>query len=197
MPSRARPPFTARPPARAQRRARVRGRGSRGVEGLLDAPHAGPAWPGPRARGSTSASPCRCRARPRWRPRACRPCEDGTQELRAPLPVGLEDRQVDVAVADVTASGDERALLLGEGRDHRARNAGIAARGTTASMMSSAPAALATKKAFSRARDQLPAGLGRQHVDVERPQLARAARRGAHVLVQPLRVVVLSSTTTR
>ena len=58
--------------------------------------------------------------------------------------VGLEDREVDVAVADVAAARDRARRCAAASSATFARYSGIAARGTTTSTMSSAPVALAT-----------------------------------------------------
>ena len=55
----------------------------------------------------------------------------------------------------------------------------MAARGITASMMSSAPAALVTKNSRSRAAMSDAPGVRGQHVDVERAEVRRAASRAA------------------
>ena len=83
-------------------------------------------------------------------PRAHARREQGVEQPAARLGVGLEHAHVDVAVARVPAPGHERPVLGGE-LATRAMYAGIEARGTTTSIMSSAPLALATQNAFSRA----------------------------------------------
>ena len=65
----------------------------------------------------------------------------------------------------------QRPVVAGRARPTAAMYAGIAARGTTMSMMSSAPLALATQNAFSRASISAAAAAGRQHVDVEGAEL--------------------------
>ena len=65
--------------------------------------------------------------------------------------VGLEHRQVDVAVAGVAAADDPATRCASASSATAARYSGIGARGTTMSTMSSAPAAFATQNAFSRA----------------------------------------------
>ena len=65
--------------------------------------------------------------------------------------VGLEDREVHVAVARVPAAGDPGAVVRAASSLTLAMNSGIDARGTTTSKMSSALFAFATQNAFSRA----------------------------------------------
>ena len=84
-------------------------------------------------------------------PSAMPGCEDRLQQLEPDLVVGLEDRQVHVAVAGVPAAGDQRPRGPAASSATSAMKAGIDARGTTMSTMSSAPSALATQNAFSRA----------------------------------------------
>ena len=69
----------------------------------------------------------------------------------ADLGVGLEHREVDVAVAGVAAAGDPGAVGVGDLDRTLAMNSAIARRGTAMSTMSSAWLALATQNAFSRA----------------------------------------------
>ena len=68
---------------------------------------------------------------------------------------------------------------------------GIDARGTTMSMMSSAPAAFAIQNAFSRASISLRARRRRQHVHVERAELGEQRRELLGVLVEAVVAAVL------
>ena len=104
--------------------------------------------------------------------------------------VGLEHREVDVAVAGVAGARDPRARARSAMPRTVARYSGTDARGTTTSMMSFAPFCFATQNAFSRASSSSAAERRRQDVHVERAQLGeqlgdarrrprRAGRRGA------------------
>ena len=103
----------------------------------------------------------------------------------------LEHREVHVAVARVPAPGDPRAVLVGDRGDRRHDTPGSTARGTTTSTMSSAPFALATQNAFSRASISSAAELRRQHVHVDRAELGEQLGDGGRVLVEPVAVVLL------
>ena len=65
------------------------------------------------------------------------------------------------------------------------------------STMSSAPAALATQNAFSRASMSCAAGAGRQHVHVDGAELGEQLGQRRDVLLEPVARAVSSSTTTR
>ena len=102
-----------------------------------------------------------------------------SQQRVAAIVVGLEYRQVDVAVADVAAPGDEGAVAARPGRRPGPGSSGMAARGTTASMMSSAPAAFDDEERPLPGGDQLRARrrrAGRRR----RGHRARRAARPAH-----------------
>ena len=110
--------------------------------------------------------------------------EAGVHEGVPPLVVGLEDRDVDVAVADVAAPRDEGAVLLRQ-HGHLGQVVGDGGPRETASMRSSHPAALPTKKARSRAAMSCGPRRRGQHVHVERPQLLQQRRRGVRRPLRP------------
>ena len=140
-----------------------------------------------------AASRCRCRARPRWPRRARRPVAMMSREepvadrrRRPATPTGGRCRRR-------RARSRRSATSRGRGQvgDRRRGRRGWTARGTTTSTMSSAPLALDTQKACSRAVTSSAPALVGQHVDVEGAELGDQLGQGLDVLLEPVGVVVL------
>ena len=121
-----------------------------------------------------AASPCRCRARPRSRRRApCPPRTARAARFDALVGVGLGTPR---GARCRRRRGRSRRRTCRSPRRCRRRAAmysAIDARGTTTSMMSSAPAAFATQNAFSRASISCWPRRGRQHVHVDGAELGQ------------------------
>ena len=141
-----------------------------GIEDPLDAP-AGGSSDGGIGQRQVVATACRgrSRVRPRSVPRAPGPqAKSSRSSALALVVVGEEDRQVDVAVTDVTAAPDEGLVASADARCTSSRNSGTVERGTTMSMISFARRPWSPRTSRSRASmRRVAASLG-QHVDVER-----------------------------
>src|SRR5918994_2620514 len=114
--------------------------------------------------------------------------EQPAQHLVALLGVGLEHREVDVAVAGVTAPGDQRLIGLPELGDlgHELRYGG--ARNHDVDDVVGV-VRLGDPERLLAGVDELHRGLGRQHVHVERAELGELLAEGLHVLVEPARLL--------
>ena len=118
-------------------------------------------------------------------PAATRGGQDGADEGRSAVVVGLEDRQVDVAVADVPAAGHQR-VVVGRQPGHRGEVVGDGRAGHDGVDDVVGAGGLGDEERLLPGRDQLRAGRWRQHVDVERAEPAEQGGDGLGVGVEPV-----------
>ena len=116
--------------------------------------------------------------------------EQPAQHLVALLGVGLEHREVHVAVAGVAAPGDQRPVRLPELGDLGHELGDGRARHDDVDDVVGVVRLRDPERLLARV-DELHRGLRRQHVHVERAQLGELLAERLHVLVEPVRVLVL------